>query len=133
MIAIVNVLMRPQFDISLNVYKDVHRVIGTFIGAIIAIGIISIIDNQWLLTLLTLLFAAATGFFAKTGNYAFLVILFTPLVLIALDIMSPSTGLVNSYDRFLNTAIGCSLPLIVIIIFWIVSKTKSNQALRKNI
>lgn len=129
LITIVIILVRPQFDVSLSFYKDIHRIIGTFIGAIIAIVIIGNVDNQWLLTLLTLLFAGAFATLAKTGNYAFAVIFMTPAILLSLVIANPSTGLIDSYDRFVNTAIGCLLSLFVVFILWIVPKTRSNRTL----
>ncbi len=128
LITLVVILMRPQLDISSSFYKDVHRVIGTFIGAIIAIGILSTVDNQWLLTLLVVLFGVAFSSLAKTGNYAFVTIFSTTLVLLLLDIADPGTGLSDSYARFENIAIACLLSLFVIFIFWIIPKTKSNPA-----
>jgi MFS family permease len=129
LVTIVAVLMRPQLDISSSFSRGVHRLIGTFIGAIIAIAIIGTTDNQWFLTLLTLLFAGAYVSLAKTGNYAFTYIFVTAAVLLTLDIANPSTGLTDSYARFQNVAIGCLLSLLVIFIMWIIPKRKSDRAL----
>jgi uncharacterized membrane protein YccC len=61
-------------EISLTFRKVVHRIIGTIIGAIIAIIIIDSVQNIWLLSLLYFIFMIACASFAKMTktNYAFL-------------------------------------------------------------
>jgi uncharacterized membrane protein YgaE (UPF0421/DUF939 family) len=77
LISIVVILMPAYTEISLTFSKVVHRIIGPFIGAMIAIAIINSIDNEWLLTLLLLLFSCAYVSLIKTKNYAFQVIFMT--------------------------------------------------------
>ena len=125
LISIVVILMPAYTDISLTFSKVVHRIIGTCIGAIIAIVIISSIDNQWLLTLLLLLFSGAYVSLLKTRNYAFQVIFMTVAILLLFDILNPSTELVASFARFQNIIIGSLLSLLAAFIVWIVPKTKS--------
>jgi len=61
-------------EISLTFRKVVHRIIGTIIGAILAIIIIDSVQNIWLLSLLYFIFMIACASFAKMTktNYAFL-------------------------------------------------------------
>jgi uncharacterized membrane protein YccC len=125
LISIVVILMPAYTEISLTFSKVVHRIIGTFIGAIIAIAIISSIDNQWLLTLLLLLFSCAYVSLVKTKNYAFQVIFMTVVILLLVEIPNPSTDSMASIDRFQNIIIGSLLSLLAAFIVWIVSKTKS--------
>ena len=129
LISIVIILMPAYTDISLTFSKVVHRIIGTCIGAIIAIVIISSIDNQWLLTLLYLLFSGVYLSLARTRNYAFQVIFMTVMTLLLIDIPNPNTDSIVSFVRFQNVIIGCLLALLAASILWIVPKTKSNQAL----
>ena len=129
LISIVVILMPAYTDISLTFSKVVHRIIGTLIGAIIAIVIISSIDNQWLLMLLLLLFSCAYVSLIKTRNYAFQVIFMTVVILLLVDIPNPSTDPMASFARLQNIIIGSLLSLLTAFIVWIVPKTKSNPAL----
>ena len=129
LISIVVILMPAYTDISLTFSKVVHRIIGTLIGAIIAIIIISSIDNQWLLMFLLLLFSCAYVSLIKTRNYAFQVIFMTVVILLLFDIPNPSTDSMASFARLQNIIIGSLLSLLAALIVWIVPKTKSNQAL----
>jgi Fusaric acid resistance protein-like len=131
LISIVVILMPAYTDISLTFSKVVHRIIGTLIGAIIAIIIISSIDNQWLLMLLLLLFSCAYVSLIKTRNYAFQVIFMTVVILLLFDIPNPSTDPMASFARLQNIIIGSLLSLLAAFIVWIVPKTKSNKALGK--
>jgi uncharacterized membrane protein YccC len=107
--------------------KVVHHIVGTLIGAIIAIGIISSIDNQWLLTLLLLLFTGVYVSVVKTRNYAFQVIFMTVMILLQVDIPNPNTDSMASFARFQNIIIGSLLSLLAFIV-WIVPRTKLNPA-----
>ena len=55
----------------------------------------------------------------------------TIIVLLLIDIQFPGRELILPITRFENIVIGGLLSLLTLFIFWIVSKTKSNQALRK--
>jgi uncharacterized membrane protein YccC len=129
LISIVVILMPAYTDISLTFTKVVHRIIGTLIGAIIAIVITSSIDNQWLLMLLLLLFGCAYVSLIKTRNYAFQVIFMTVVILLLFDIPNPDTDSMASLARFQNIIIGSLLSLFSAFIVWVVPKTKSNPAL----
>lgn len=129
LISIVVILMPAYTDISLTFSKVVHRIIGTCIGAIIAIVITSSIDNQWLLTLLLLLFSCVYASLVRTRNYAFQVIFMTVVILLLVDIPNPNTDSMASFARFLNIIIGSLLSLLSAFIIWIVPKTKSNPTL----
>lgn len=128
LISIVVILMPAYNEIFLTFRKVVHRIVGTLIGAIIAIVIIGSIDNQWLLTLLVLLFTVVYVSVVKTRNYAFQVIFMTVMILLLVDIPNPNTDSMASFARFQNIIIGSLLSLLVAFIIWIVPKIKSNPA-----
>jgi uncharacterized membrane protein YccC len=121
----------PFADISVDFGRGIQRIIGTLIGAIIAIVIIESIENKVLLSLLLLLFAGTYVYVVQTKNYAFRTIFVVLMVLLLADIPNPSRDLIPPLIRFENVIIGVSLSFLTLFIFWIVSKTKSNQALRK--
>ena len=118
-------------EISLAFDRVGHRIIGTIIGAIIAIVIIHYIDNQ---VLLAILLVVATGIYCSvlnTRNYALTLIFMTLMILLMLDIPDPNRNLILPITRFENTVIGSLLSLLTAFIVWIVLKRRSNQALRK--
>lgn len=129
LISIVVILFPAYSDISLTFRKVVHRIIGTFIGAIIAIIIIGSVDNQWLLTLLLVLFSGVYASLVMTKNYAFQVIFMTVAILLLVDIPNPNTDPMASIARFQNIIIGSLLSLLAAFLIWIVPKAKSNRAL----
>jgi uncharacterized membrane protein YgaE (UPF0421/DUF939 family) len=124
-------ILMPFADISVDFGRGIQRIIGTLIGAIIAIVIIESIENKVLLSLLLLLFAGTYVYVVQTKNYAFRTIFVVLMVLLLADIPNPSRDLIPPLIRFENVIIGVSLSFLTLFIFWIVSKTKSNQALRK--
>jgi uncharacterized membrane protein YgaE (UPF0421/DUF939 family) len=130
-LATILAILMPFADISVDFGRGVHRIIGTIIGCIIAIVIIEIIKNNVLLSLLLLLFAGIYVYVVRTKNYAFRTIFVVLMVLLLADISNPSRALISPSIRFENVIIGVSLSFLTLFIIWIVSKIKSNQALRK--
>ena len=82
LITVVVILAPAYSDISLTFRKVVHRIIGTIIGAIIALIIIDNVHNIWLLSLLFFIFSIAFLSFVKMKNYAFFVIFMTVMILL---------------------------------------------------
>ena len=123
------VLLLPAYSkISLTLEKLVHRIIGTIIGAVIAIIIIENVQNIWLLTLFFFFFASAFTSLLKIKNYAFLVIFMTPMILLLSDISDPTADPTTSLERIQNVFIGCALSFLacIWITFW---RKKSNLPL----
>ena len=99
LISVVNILAPAFSDVSLTLRKVVHRIIGTIIGAGIALIIIDSVQNIWLLTLLFFIFSIATVSFAKLKNYAFFVIFMTVMILLFVEIAFPTTNPTDSIFR----------------------------------
>lgn len=122
----------PAFpDISLA-FRVGRRIIGTFIGAIIAIVIIHYIDNQ---VLLAVLLVVAIGIYVSvinTRNYAFTLIFMTVVILLLRDIPDPSRNLILPITRFENIVIGSLLSLLTAFIIWIVPKIGKGAKLEKS-
>src|ERR1044072_9274346 len=79
-------ILAPAFsDISLTLTKVVHRIIGTIVGAIIAMIIIGNIHDIWLLGLLYFSFTSAYLSFINIKNYAFVVTFMTVMVLLFIE------------------------------------------------
>jgi len=109
-----------------------RRIIGTFIGAIIAIVIIHYIDNQ---VLLAVLLVVAIGIYVSvinTRNYAFTLIFMTVVILLLRDIPDPSRNLILPITRFENIVIGSLLSLLTAFIIWIVPKIGKGAKLEKS-
>ena len=129
LITVVVLLLHPAyFEISLTLKLLVRRIIGTTIGAVIAIIIIANVQNIWLLTLFFIFFASAFTSFMKIKNYAFLWIFMTTTILLLFAIIAPTADPTASLERIQNTFIGCVLSLLACI--WITLwRKKSNLRL----
>ena len=129
LITIVVLLLHPAYsEISLTLKLLVHRIIGTTIGAVIAIIIIANVQNIWLLTLFFVFFTSALTSFMKIKNYAFVWIFMTCVILLLFAIIDPTADPTASLERIQNTFIGCIISLLacIWIIFW---RKKSSLAL----
>ena len=115
LITVVVLLLHPAyFEISLTLKLIVRRIIGTTIGAVIAIIIIANVQDIWLLTLFFIFFASAFTSFMKIKNYH-----------------RPNHRPDSIFKRIQNTFIGCVLSLLacILITFW---RKKSNLLLGHN-
>jgi len=130
-LATIFAILVPFADVYLDFNRGVHRIIDTIIGGIIAILIIESIEDKALLTLLLLLFSGIYVYVAGTKNYAFRMIFVTVMVLLLIDIPNPSIELIPSLIRFESIIIGALLSVLTLFVVWIISKTRSNQELRK--
>ena len=128
LITVVVLLLPAYSKISLTFELLVQRIIGTIIGAVIAMIIIDNVQNIWLLTLFFFFFASAFISFIKTKNFAFVVIFMTPMILLLFDISDPTADPTTSLYRIETVFIGCVLSLLacIWITFW---RKKSNLPL----
>lgn len=128
LITVVVLLLPAYSEISFTRTMIAHRIIGTIIGAVIAIIIIDNVQNIWLLTLFFFFFTTAFISFVKIKNYAFVVIFMTPVILLLIDISHPTTSSTTSLERIQNIFIGCVLSLLacIWIAYW---RKKSNLPL----
>ena len=129
LITVVNILAPAFSDISLTLRKVVHRIIGTIIGAIIALIIIDSVQNIWLLSLLFFIFSIAFVSFVKIKNYAFFVIFMTVMILLFVEISFPTTDPTAPLERIQNIFIGCVLSLVASSIWIAFRRKKSNLPL----
>ena len=129
LITVVVLLLPAYSEISFTFNKLVHRIIGTIIGALIAMIIIVNVQDLWLLSLFFFFFAIAFLSLIKMKNYAFVVIFMTVVILLLFDISEPTTASTTSLARIQNIFIGCVLSLLassIWIAFW---RKKSNLPL----
>src|ERR1044072_1159459 len=106
-------ILAPAFsDTSLTLTKVVHRIIGTIIGAIIAMIIIGNVHDISLLGLLYFIFTSAYLSFINIKNYAFVVIFMTVMVLLFIEISYPTLDPNAPLYRIQNIFIGCVLSLV---------------------
>ena len=130
LITVVVLLLPAYSEISFTRTMIAHRIIGTIIGAVIAIIIIDYIQNIWLLTLFYFFFTAAFISFVTIKNYAFVVIFMTPVILLLVDISNPTTSSTTSLERIQNIFIGCVLSLLACI--WIAFWRKKSNLVNEN-
>lgn len=123
-------ILAPAFsDISLTLTKVVHRIIGTIVGAIIAMIIIGNVHDIWLLGLLYFIFTSAYLSFINIKNYAFVVIFMTVMVLLFIEISYPTLDPNAPLYRIQNIFIGCVLSLVASSIWIAFIRKKSNLPL----
>ena len=126
LITVVVILAAAFSDISLTFRKVAHRIIGTIIGAVIALIIIGNVHDIWLLSLLFFIFSVAFLSFVKIKNYAFFVIFMTVTILLFVEISFPTTGPTAPLERIQNIFIGCVLSLVASSI-WIAFRLKKSD------
>jgi MFS family permease len=125
------VLLLPNVglsNISFTLGKTIHRMIGTIIGAIIAIMIIDNVQNIWLLSLFLFIFTSIYLSIMNMKNYAFTVIFMTVMVLLLVDIPDPTADPTASLERIQNVFIGCALSLLTAFIIWTCSHWKRSSS-----
>jgi uncharacterized membrane protein YccC len=125
------VLNRNYHEISTSwtVWKVVHRIIGTIIGAVIALIIIDNIQDIWLLSFLLFIFMTTYLIFIRIKNYAFTVIFMTTFILLFIDIGYQSTSTLTPLERIENIFIGSILCLIASILWRSSSRRKPSPLL----
>lgn len=123
------VLNRNYYEISTSwtVWKVVHRIIGTIIGAVIALIIIDNIHDIWLISFLFFIFMTVYLIFIRIKNYAFTVIFMTTFILLFIDIVNQSTSSLTPLERIANIFIGSILCLIASILWRLSSRSKSTS------
>ena len=110
------VVLLLRSDIFTSIDFTVLRVIGTFIGALMATAVITVaIDIPWIP--LTFLFAFCFLYFAGQGlNYGLAVAFLTPFILLLLALGEPSHVL-SAEPRIIDTLIGTALAVLTIMGF----------------
>lgn len=126
------VLNRNYSDVSTSwtVWKVVHRIVGTAIGAVIALIIINNIHDIWGLSFLLSIFVIVYLIFIRIKNYAFTVIFMTTFILLLIDIINQGASSLAPIERILNIFIGGILCLIASLIWRYSSHRRPGPLLR---
>lgn len=107
-ITLVDVLA-PALGASLM--RSTQRALGTAAGAILAAGLIWLLDDPWLVAWAAILLGA-TAAFVRYINYTWVMALFTPLVLLIASTAAPmGPGIAG--QRVIATLIGCGLGFVL--------------------
>jgi uncharacterized membrane protein YccC len=110
--------MKPSLEQSAQIAEQ--RVIGTAMGAVLAIGFLFGVDNKHVLEVVILALAVLAGSI-RTVNYAVYTAAVAALVLIATDIPHPS-DLATEGQRVLFTFIGVGIALVVMALASVLQK-----------
>lgn len=103
------VILKPAF--SLTKKRNGDRLAGTFAGVIVALIIISLVNNNSVLLALLILFMAGGYSFIRT-NYFISVLLMTIYLLIFYHLLSPDNFKILLKDRIIDTMIGSLIAFI---------------------
>ncbi|OHV29618.1 MULTISPECIES: FUSC family protein [Pseudofrankia] len=98
--------------------RSLQRAAGTAIGAVVALGILSVqLPAWWLIVMIAVLEGAAQILMA--ANYALATVLITPLALILVEFARPGTPPAELVaPRLLDTLLGCAVGLVVVLLLW---------------
>lgn len=120
------VIMRPNFGLTKK--RSVERVLGTFIGVLIAVGIVYFTDNIYVYMAVALV-NTVFGFSLLNRNYFLASIAITLNVVFAFFLIQPDPWSVIQY-RFLDTLIGaivCTIVAYTILPYWEYKSLKSTM------
>lgn len=104
----VAIVLKPDYG---SVFaRALQRGIGTVLGAVLGAVLLVWLHGLWLL----IPFALLAGLLplGRSRNYGLLAVFLTPLVVILIDLLSPS-GWHLALDRLIDTLIGCGIVLVV--------------------
>ena len=104
----ITVILKPGF--SLSKQRNIQRVVGTLIGGIIGVVVLTFIHNKTLEVVLLMLFMLGTYSFLRI-NYILSVILMTPYVLILFRFLGVG-HLDVAEERIIDTILGAVLSFI---------------------
>ncbi|RDI57530.1 FUSC family membrane protein [Flavobacterium glaciei] len=108
------VIMRPGYGLTKQ--RSFHRIFGTIIGGIIAFGILSLIQDNIIISILSIL-SMLLGFSFTQINYKVSATFVTMYVVFIYGILTPNFGDVVQY-RILDTIVGCTLAFLANHFLW---------------
>lgn len=100
------VILKPAF--SLTKKRNSNRLVGTFAGVLIAVGILFAVHNNNVLLVLLVIFMAGGYSFMRT-NYLISVLLMTIYLLIFYHLLYPKDFNILLKDRLVDTMIGSAI------------------------
>lgn len=105
--------------------KALHRVIGTFVGVLVASALGFLNEIPWMPIVAIALFAAARSVL-RSIHYVAYAAVHTPLILLLMDIrMQSSSTLIFGLDRLAATAAGCAIALVIGYLPWMMHARKN--------
>lgn len=129
------VILKPTY--SLTKKRNYQRLLGTVIGALLAVGILFLTDNRTALFICMLVLMTGTYSFLRT-NYLMGVLFTTGFVLLMFHLIYDSSIKTILTDRLIDTAIGSAIAFVanlLVVPAWEREKIKDFMlaALEKNI
>lgn len=108
------VIMKPAY--SLTKKRNADRLLGTFAGILIGVGILYLIKDQWALIAIMIVCMIAAYSFVRT-KYFISVLFMTPYLVIFFFFLYPTVLDRLLRDRLLDTAIGSGISFICSLFF----------------
>ncbi|WP_298497132.1 FUSC family membrane protein [uncultured Algibacter sp.] len=108
------VIMRPNYGLTKE--RSKNRIIGTFIGATIAIGIVLITQNVFVYSVLAII-SLTLAFALMQQNYKSAAALITINVIFIYSLITPDALQVIQY-RVIDTVIGASISIVANYLLW---------------
>lgn len=108
------VIMRPGYGLTKE--RSFHRIIGTVIGGLIAFGILFIVKDNIVISILSIL-CILLGFSFTQINYKVSAIFVTMYVVFIYGLMTPNIGDLVQY-RILDTVVGAALAFLANHFLW---------------
>ena len=108
------VIMRPGYGLTKE--RSFHRIIGTVIGGLIAFGILYIVKDNIVISILSIL-CILLGFSFTQINYKVSAIFVTMYVVFIYGLMTPNIGDLVQY-RILDTVLGAALAFLANHFLW---------------
>ncbi|MCW2582498.1 MAG: conserved rane protein of unknown function, partial [Klenkia sp.] len=110
----VAIVLKPDFGSVFT--RAVQRGVGTVLGVLLGSALLALLPGrEWVL--LAMAVSAAVLPWARNANFGLFSVFLTPLVLMLLDLATPSSeGLVGA--RLVDTLIGCAIVLVFGYLLW---------------
>ena len=101
-------VLKPNFGGTLR--RSAQRITGTVLGALIAVVLLLVLKDPWVLLAALAILAFAT-FTLRNRNYGLFSLALTPTIMLMLDLARPVT-VTDNFLRILHTIIGSFLALL---------------------
>ncbi|MDM0015559.1 FUSC family protein [Variovorax sp. J22P168] len=112
----VALVMKP--DLGSVFARAVLRCLGTSVGVVIGAAVMILLPKGTVLVLVVVMFAALLPW-AKSLSYAAQAVVFTPLVLILVDLIAPTTHNIDYGEaRLVATLVGAAIALVLGYFIW---------------
>lgn len=95
--------------------RSMERILGSLLGGILALAVLSFIQAPFVLCLLAILLASVT-ISLRSVNYSVFVVFLTMLFIIVTDMIHPGTG--TAVTRVVDNFLGSVAALLAVLILW---------------